>query len=491
MWKVLIVDDDRNFRYALREEVKWESNGFELAAEAVHGKQALEIIEKQDIQIVLTDMEMPLMNGVQLTREVKARYPEIIVVALSAFDDYTFVRESLKLGASDYILKQDFDPDMVITLLKKLCASHPRTGRGEVLREHSREELHRYLREKTDKLGEDNLYGKILSGNRLSVCVAIGSENRVEERENEETPMADSTQLLCSIKEGDGRWIFVLRMRGTSSGAEQSAEWNLVAQRAWSYFSADAAIGLPDQIGTLSSLPKLLKDAETAVDYRLYEPGRRIYHYDDYRLEEAGREKDYRFQPETPIEDLHLCLRRFEAEALIKKPSYENVDRTLIHILRSYCAQIGAPLSEAMYMDLFTKMEAADELKTKMSLVLTEAETIRQNQSQQYQGSHPEIRAAIEYMENNYKKDLSLSEIAAYTGLSDNYFSNLFKKETGEGITSYLNRIRIRHAEELLRDSGIRVYEVAEAVGYKNASYFTTIFKKVTGQSVSEYRRKR
>lgn len=489
MWKVLIVDDDRNYRYALRETVEWGPNGFELAAEAVHGLQALEIIEKQDIQIVLTDMEMPLMNGVQLTREIRERYPEIIVVALSAFDDYSFVRESLKLGASDYILKQDFDPNAVITLLKGLVTSHPRTGREEVEREYSREELRRYLKEETDSLKDENLYKKLLTGNRLSVCVAVGSENKAKALEKESGP-TDSTQLLCSIKEGEGRWIFILRMRRTSSGAERSAEWNLVAQRAWNYFAPGAAIGLPDEIGTMESLPKLLKAAEAAVDYRLYQPGRRIYHYDDYRMEENRREKDYVFHPETPIGDLGRCLRRFETEAIKRKPSYESVDRTLLHILRTYCVQIGAPLGESEYIGCFERIEAADTLEAKTALVLAEAEANRQSRAHQYQGSHPEIRAAVEYMETNYKKDLSLPEIAAFTGLSDNYLSNLFKKETGEGITSYLNRIRIRHAEELLRDPGIRVYEVAEAVGYKNASYFTTIFKKVTGQSVSEYRRK-
>ena len=137
-YKILIVEDDINFRYAIREIVPWGENGFEIAGEAIHGIQALQILEKRKIDIVLTDMSMPLMNGIELTREISRKYPDILVVAFSAYDDFSFVKEAMKNGAKDYILKQELDPDEVIATLKNICKEKEQKYKKEDIRERLR-----------------------------------------------------------------------------------------------------------------------------------------------------------------------------------------------------------------------------------------------------------------------------------------------------------------------------------------------------------------
>ena len=109
MKRVLIVEDDKFFRFAMKKTIRWSENDLELAGEAVHGGAALEFLEKEQVSIVLTDMNMPIMNGVKLTEEIKKKYPHIMVAALSAYDDFELVKEAMKLGASDYFLKQDME----------------------------------------------------------------------------------------------------------------------------------------------------------------------------------------------------------------------------------------------------------------------------------------------------------------------------------------------------------------------------------------------
>lgn len=109
MKRVLIVEDDKFFRFAMKKTIHWTENGLELAGEAVHGAAALGFLEKEQVNIVLTDMNMPIMNGVELTGEIKKKYPHIMVIALSAYDDFELVKEAMKLGASDYLLKQDME----------------------------------------------------------------------------------------------------------------------------------------------------------------------------------------------------------------------------------------------------------------------------------------------------------------------------------------------------------------------------------------------
>ena len=171
-WKVLIADDDRNFRYAMCEAIPWKDHGFEVAAEAVHGRQALEILREKEIHIVLTDMEMPVMNGVELTEAVKKQYPEIIVVALSAYDDFEFVKESMRLGAEDYILKQEFDGEKIIKMLEHLCAQNLEKRRKDFNQNRENEVFLAYLQGKLDMPAQGSSYYKLLDKDHMTLCLA-------------------------------------------------------------------------------------------------------------------------------------------------------------------------------------------------------------------------------------------------------------------------------------------------------------------------------
>lgn len=99
-----------------------------------------------------------------------------------------------------------------------------------------------------------------------------------------------------------------------------------------------------------------------------------------------------------------------------------------------------------------------------------------------------DITRAITYIREHFKEDINLREVAGYIGLSENYLSNLFKKETGENMVTYMNRCRIELAKELITNTGMKVYEIAEEVGFKNTTYFSTIFKKMTHMTVQEFK---
>lgn len=244
MYKILVVDDDRNYRYAIHEICDWKALGFQIEGEAINGSQALRKIEAEKFDLVITDIDMPLMGGVELIKRAKELNPDLIFIALSAYDDFKFVKESLKEGAADYILKYD-----------------------------------------------------------------------MQQQEVEKT---------------------VLKIR--------------------------------DMLDVL------------------------------YNEEEKNR----------IVHD-------------------KNVKRK-------------------------------------------------------------EIKKAMLYMNEHYSEPCTLQEVADFVGLNKNYFSNIFKEETGETFTKYFNQIRIRNAMKLLENGNIKNYEIAEQVGYQNASYFSRIFKEIAGMTVEDYR---
>lgn len=120
MYKILIVDDDQNYRYAVREIIDWKSLNFRIVDEAINGSQAMRKLEECHPNLVITDMNMPLMDGVELIKAAHKKYPEILFVALSAYDDFDFVRESLREGAVDYILKYEMKEDEIRKIIEKV-----------------------------------------------------------------------------------------------------------------------------------------------------------------------------------------------------------------------------------------------------------------------------------------------------------------------------------------------------------------------------------
>lgn len=121
--KIMIVDDEKLLRKGFQYMTNWQSKGIEVVAEASNGTDALAKLETTNVDVILTDINMPVMNGIELTKQVKNLYPQIIVVVLSGYDDYNFIRESMKNGASDYLLKASIDIEELYETLKKLTIS--------------------------------------------------------------------------------------------------------------------------------------------------------------------------------------------------------------------------------------------------------------------------------------------------------------------------------------------------------------------------------
>ena len=262
VYQVMIVDDDINFRYALKEMIPWEKNGYHVAAEAIHGKQALEIMDHQLIHIVVTDMDMPVMNGVELTGQIKKRFPNTMVIACSAYDDFRFVKEAMRMGAEDYILKQDLDGEQVIALLRKLFAGRRQKRSEQIQQELSSEGFMEFLTGKQERIPQ-TIPGFI----RIRACPRIvlmlvynqGSETDIYERTD--------LDILLLQKVAEDKWIVLLEQPSLSGMAEEAAWLESAASLLAGSFAGTTQIGLSDGYADAGSLPLLYKKAAAALEY--------------------------------------------------------------------------------------------------------------------------------------------------------------------------------------------------------------------------------
>lgn len=514
-YKVLIVDDDQNFRYAMRKIVQWEKYGFIIDADAVNGRQALEILEQRTINLVLTDMSMPQMNGVELIKEAKKRFPNVLFIALSAYDDFEFVKESLKCGAEDYILKYELEEEYTTRVVLEA---------KKKLEELKRNKEHRqFISNKENFFIEGFLKnlvkGKECTGEQLKVCLEmldISQEPQlcvvIVESESDITGEAlegirqlkDRRYAACRVNQQS---VFFVYDFGDLSGGMKIHEEKekllkeIIAElKIWGHLEITA--GVSALCYKMDGIRNAYLQAEEAVKNRIYMEKNQIYYYDDRDKMKEKTEVKVDFEKfkkvvlEADREGVEKTVQEFIQGVMKLRPKADVLNKILenIYILvYSICLKKGTrQMMDTNELENFrnqtamknTLSEKGDTLSKYLLSIMEELGGDGRTYSK-------DISKSVVYIKEHYREDINLSDIAQHVGLSENYLSNLFKKETGENIIRYINLYRVERSKELILETNLKVYEIAEMVGYRNTTYFSTMFKKITDVTVQEFKNRK
>ncbi len=489
-YKILIVEDDINFRYAIREIVPWGENGFEIAGEAIHGIQALQILEKRKIDIVLTDMSMPLMNGIELTREISRKYPDILVVAFSAYDDFSFVKEAMKNGAKDYILKQELDPDEVIATLKNICKEKEQKYKKEDIRERLRYYTMKWLATGIVPDEQVQTYISGLLGERRVVLLKI-----MAPRKEEVDFILDKgkEKILFRKHDEEGNLYLIWQLLETSSMRQQLEEQHRIVneiqyscQGASHILVSDSARGMREFLNLSGEVIQLQKILPYVRE--------KVLLYADHAVFLKKREPDFLYQEDREISVMSLekdrkPLEKMEAALLKKMPDEDKLNEAYVRFY--YQISQAEKFGENKNAEFIEEIRKRSTMWEKSEYILSYINKQWDEKKAGFIGAGQNIEAAVHYIRKHYAEDISLADVAEYVGLNENYFCNLFKMSTGENLTKYINRVRIEKAMDFLEHTNLKVYEIGEMVGYNNTTYFSTMFKKITGQSVSEFRKRK
>lgn len=514
MYRTLIVEDNAIFRYAIRTIINWEQQGFILAGEAVNGKQALERLEEQAVDLLITDISMPEMNGIELIQSVKQRSPHTQVIVLSSYDNFQFVKEALKLGAMDYLLKPDLEEE---TLLKALALARER-----ILRERQ-------------ATGMSAVTGRDLL-NRLLVQGLLGRmepselEARAEELRHGfgRAPLAviamrsasgqPSDDFLDRMEDVVSRLGLVHmlvapapgRLAAVVSFGKERSETRLaaMAHQAATLFAAElrklqlpGSVGLSRTVWGMKELPGLYSEAESALFRSVYkkEPRQAVYTHSLCPTK----------PPEAPLSDtLHdicVAMRSASVEAVLhhagqwlgglKKLQPEEavlkrmwMDQFAFLVATATEKQMAIEDMEYWHRTVhesLTRLGPVEELHRLFVSRCLQVLGARETPA----AGRKEINRAMDYIETHLHEEITVVDIAAVLKLSPNYLSNLFRQQTGKRLIEYVQERRVEAAKKLLADSPFKVYEVAEKVGFKDTSYFCKVFKEFTGMTVSDYRK--
>jgi two-component system response regulator YesN len=546
MYKIMLVDDEPIVRLAIKSLISWEEKGFQIKFEASNGKQALKLFQSDsDIDIIITDINMPVMDGLELISEIiKTGFePEIIV--LSSYDDYDWVRKAFKQGVNDYILKTEMEPEGILKLVsgmaQKIDNKKSRIDRKndinpDVKGFEKESILKRVLENSTvsdlQKVSKEN--NLKLCKNNISICYLwVDDYQTVKDRYISNSLKAFTQSVVNSIDQvlsdtcsgevmcqSPEEYLIFLAFDELSGKKLRDKMMDVIDRIKYSlqtYVNISVSIGVSEIRSNKEKINTLLEQARQNVKLRfilgkgkviLPETANTILWENRYN---SSKGQELRKESIIGTETAYLNALDAADEAgameelerlikIIRQNGYNKIEKIyssymeLIFVTINYLNKIGKETEEIFgteidFYEKILRFETQDEIniwiKNMISWIinyLKESRTTKQNRV---------ITNARHFIQMNYaNSDLSLKMVSELVELSESHFSITFTKEMGETFTEYLTKIRLERAKELIATTNLKLYEICAQVGYTNAEHFSRVFKKIVGCSPKDYTKK-
>lgn len=488
MLKAVVIDDEPIVLTGLTRKIDWARHGIELAGTARDGLSALSLARKIRPDIVLTDIRMPGLDGLQLIEKVSSESPRTMFIVFSGFNEFDYVRRAIGLGVVDYLEK----PITVAQVDKAIIRTIEKIGREQEFRElkvkweASREE--RLERATLDLLliGDEAVevwketYGEdCLTFSAVTVLAFDGSKPPLPAHPSyREIEVRNGSEYLSVVLHREGR---------TPALEEQLLSWNIRER-----FGSGRTYPL------IGEAKRSYREALRALRYGkfLEESGR--VRIEDVEGRDSKRYVDLQQHEESVIvairtgdkEGLNWALNGFQAWTKERRMTPERVEEELLKLVFlciDVAKETGGDMRElgiVRHRELH-ELNSLDEMFGWMRGKL--AELIVWTTSARREMKHASLERILDYMDERYGQDLSLQELAELVGLHPAYLSLLFKERLGVSYRKYLTGIRIEKAKSLLRE-GERVHEVFNKVGYVNQRHFAETFKRTVGMTPGHYR---
>ncbi len=536
MLKVLIVDDDSAARTNIKTMIDWLKNGFDICGEAVNGYNAIQVINSNLPDIVITDMSMPVMDGVALIEYLEQNKPGIKIIALSGYDDFDYVRQSMKKGAVDYLLKHTINSEILLTVLNSAREMIYKERHKSALDNQLQEQLtesRTVLRESFIKqlvLGAFNdrkeieqkisSLGLEIDTSNLSVVVAeidgfqilkekfsIKEMNKlissVLDISNE--ILRDMGRAVISNIEG-GKFVIIFSFGNIRSDLYIHNHIVTAVDRIKlsikRYLNITACFSVSRVFNDITDISKHYRDADISLQDRFFEGKDKIIR----EPSQAGIETRFINLDINDEKNIIAALKSINREKLVKyidnvfiniierKAGYKSIQMVcaeLINIINRVARESGVDVKlvysdEDIPYNEIKKYETIEEVKDWILKLYEKLmglmEAVRINPE------HSEItKEALKFIRRNYTSNISLNDAADYIGVNSSYLSRVFKEECKIGFVEYLNQIRVEHAKHLIEKGGIKLKDIVKEAGFNNYTYFFKVFKDNINMTPREF----
>ncbi len=529
MYKVFLVEDEENIRTRIRENFDWQGHGLVLAGEAADGELALSMIYETEPDILITDIKMPFMNGLELSNLIRKKMPWVKIIIISGYDDFQYAQKAISLGVSEYVLKP-VRPSQLSEILNKTVDSLEEEKKSIVkLAEFEKKlqetlilqkekfllEIIMYGADPSDLFAKADYFNISLSARYHGVMILKFSSSPSLSVDAQYIELLKLSKLIEQVTENQedvlttpktmNEILFLL----SASQEEELVERmlllaNKLKEQCDRMLEGSVRIGRGEVCTRITSLSESYKGAEKALEYSFLFNSREIMAEEDIShigLMESGvldikSDILMSFLKFSRIEDIDGFLDEYLV--LLQNSHYRGkflIRFVYFFILISAGRMVeslsGVPREVIPELDSLDddllEMEDVGAFKQKVAVILQEVISFRT--SRNFSKYRKPIERAKSYIEDNFTNpNISLQEVADVASFSACRFSTIFKQETGETFSNFLTKTRINKAMEYLKTSSMQSLEISQAVGYNDSHYFSSIFKKVCGVSPTQFR---
>ena len=531
MVKLFLVEDEIIMRDGIKSQIDWEKEGIEFVGEASDGELAFPMILETKPDILLTDIKMPFMDGLQLSELVRRELPDTYIIILSGYDEFSYAQQAVSLGVTEYLLKP-LPPEKLLECIRKVqekIEKERNTQEGdwreELLREQSYYQRQEFFRDLV--MGEKSLPQMLEMAQNLNINITarfyqmILLTVRMEGKDKPDFALRDELSQMLEAVEG---WYFFDRgedgyavlatgnddeeMKAAAKSAITELIAHITEDEKRSYF-----VGAGTIVKRISEIEKSFYEANRVFASRFISGMNRVVF--------AGELSGTAGSAELQALDIHGAIAdtdtRQMLENFLRTGTYEETEPFIDGLFDS----IGEKNIHSMIylnylvMDMFFCMArflreidrnpeeidkkfgsindfmrgkvTAEAAKEYICNYLKEVIRVRDEVTQKRYGKI--LRDALHYIDQNYNnEEISLNKVAQIANISPNHFSSIFSQEMGITFIEYLITKRMEQAKVLLRTTQMRSSEIAYQVGYRDPHYFSSTFKRTQGMSPREYR---
>lgn len=533
---IMIVEDEAGVRRALRNKLRWEELNLYIAQEAQNAEEAYELIKVTPPAIMLLDMRMPGMGGFEFLKILEKEFPDIKVIILSGHNDFEYIRQALRCGANDYLLKPVVKEDLTNALSKAIREireeeqMYSKSIYTEMILNESVPLLKTALLNKllmSSHLQKEELVKRLahlditldspwfrLAIIRISNYEVIRSVYRNDaslayfalDNVMNESLREHSTAIGFKSAATNNEFVCIFGLEKVEGSREKLTElFKGIIRNAKAYNKLQIDVSISAPCSSLTELPYLYKTVSHIYGKRIGEISSSITHAEQFY--EESQLNDLVTVQEIMGLTLHMenndkqglmallnqLFRRVERAGDDRLQNYFKIAAKVYFCCESLLDKYSLQL-ETLFEDRvlpFNELTVTCEkpIDINMGLVKLTVEVAELISRKKRLGSAGIVEQAVEYIRGNYFEEISLGLLSGKFFLNPTYFSELFKKETGESLSKYVNYVRIEKAKELLGSQNIKPTHVYELVGFSDPAYFSTVFKKMTGLTPGEYAR--
>lgn len=533
MYRIILVDDEPLILSGISSLIPWEDYNCSIVGKATNGVLAFKLIQDLKPDIIITDIKMPVMNGLELIEKCKEEGLQFSFIILTNLEEFELAKKAISFGAADYLIKLEITDELLIKSLDKAKELYDKLTVNSTRKDEpvlSREDLTKTFFSKLMSSSNASLESYSFTTHEIEIAKNFSTSalmmlkisyfsndyGKDNIHNGEKSIMAMVINIIyemmgrffkyyCVLPWDDQRFLLIISTQNINSLSDHLISFSKKLISVFkTYFEAFLCIGVSEVAENVYDLPELVPQTITALNHYYYSSSSPIIFYSE-RYSEI--EHTDNFDINFLKKDITIALQQNDSSALKKifdeiidiittyTPKRKQVINACINLYTFISSHYGK--EEISITDIFTfpdtlsLVKYLNQLNSANDMVSFlrdfESRICTLLDSKKNSNTNKAISLIKQYINEHYNEKLSLSSIASNLNFSTGYISSIFRKHTGYSFSAYVSLVKVEKAKELINTHNYLMYEISEMVGFENPYYFSKVFKKTTGMSPREY----